>query len=537
MAKFNLLEEPWIRVLTPEQVVREVSLTDALVNAHCYAGLAGELPTQDIAILRFLLAILYAVFSRVDADGEESPLESEDDALDRWAELWETGKFPKEPVAEYLNQWRERFWLFHPERPFYQVPEAAEGTEYASSKLNGTLSESANKVRLFPVRLGRDKQNLTFGEAARWLIYVNGFDDTALKQPTESKKKYGKLPSPGAGWLGQLGLIVAEGDNLFETLMLNLVFLKDGEEMWQSYCPVWELQKPRNKERVEITVPNDPAALLTLQSRRLILEAENGVVTGYRLLGGDFFSKANAFAEQMTVWKPIYEKKEITGFQPKRHNSAKRIWREFSAIAETDAQSRRPGVVSWIVALKDAEDAPLDRKRMIKFKIAAVQYGDKDSGVNNVFSDSLTFHASLLKEMAKPLRELVEKEITLCDEIARKVGSFASDLEIASGGDGKAGRENGAERYYDRIDQPFRAWLAGLNPEAEDVARENALDEWRKTAFRIARQVGEELVEQAGEAAFVGRDVAIDKAKNKKRHYSAPEAYNWFSYALRELDG
>ena len=116
--KFNLLDEPWIRTLTPEQTVREVSLTDALVNAHRYVGLAGELPTQDIAILRLLLAVLYAVFSRVDADGDEYPLESEDDALDRWAELWETGKFPKEPVAEYLSQWRERFWLFHPERPF-----------------------------------------------------------------------------------------------------------------------------------------------------------------------------------------------------------------------------------------------------------------------------------------------------------------------------------------------------------------------------------------------------------------------------------
>lgn len=529
---FNLLDEPWVRVLTPEQIVREVSLTDALVNAHCYVGMAGELPTQDIAILRLLLAVLYAVFSRMGAGGEESPLESEDDALDRWTELWETGKFPKEPVAEYLNQWRERFWLFHPERPFYQVPEAAAGTEYASSKLNGTLSESANKVRLFPVRLGREKQNLTFGEAARWLIYVNGFDDTS------SKPKGKGLPSPGVGWLGKLGLIVAEGDNLFETLMLNLVFLKDGGEMWESYCPVWELQTPRNKERVEITAPNDPAALLTLQSRRLMLEAKNGVVTGYRLLGGDFFSKANAFAEQMTVWKPIYEKKEITGFQPRRHDSTKRIWREFSAIAETDTQSHRPGVVSWIAALKDAEDAPLDRKQMIKFKIAAVQYGDKDFFVNNVFSDALTLHASLLKNMAKPLRERVEAEIELCGEIANKVGNLASDLEIASGGDGKAGRENGVERYYDRIDQPFREWLAGLNPKAEDVARENALDEWRETAFRIARQVGEELVEQTGEAAFVGREIhkTIGK-KDVTYHYSAPEAYNRFASALRKLDG
>ena len=94
------------------------------------------------------------------------------------------------------------------------------------------------------------------------------------------------------------------------------------------------------------------------------------------------------------------------------------------------------------------------------------------------------------------------------------------------------------ERYYDRIDQPFRMWLAELDPEADKVARENKLSEWRKTAFQIAYQVGEELSEQAGESAFVGRDVhkTIGK-KDVTYHYSAPEAYNRFVSALRKLDG
>ena len=32
--EFNLLEEPWIRVIQPDCSVKEVSLTDALVNAR-----------------------------------------------------------------------------------------------------------------------------------------------------------------------------------------------------------------------------------------------------------------------------------------------------------------------------------------------------------------------------------------------------------------------------------------------------------------------------------------------------------------------
>ena len=43
---FNLLEEPWIRVLRPDCSVEEVSLTDALLRAQDYADLAGELPCR-----------------------------------------------------------------------------------------------------------------------------------------------------------------------------------------------------------------------------------------------------------------------------------------------------------------------------------------------------------------------------------------------------------------------------------------------------------------------------------------------------------
>lgn len=87
--EFNLLEEPWIRVRRPDCTVEEVSLTDALLRSHEYADLAGELPTQDVAVLRLLLAVLQTVFYRVDLEGRDAPLQEEDDALERWGLLWE----------------------------------------------------------------------------------------------------------------------------------------------------------------------------------------------------------------------------------------------------------------------------------------------------------------------------------------------------------------------------------------------------------------------------------------------------------------
>ena len=61
--EFNLLTEPWIRVRLRDNTVREVSLPEALVSAQAYVDLAGEMPTQNAAGLRLLLAVLFTVFS------------------------------------------------------------------------------------------------------------------------------------------------------------------------------------------------------------------------------------------------------------------------------------------------------------------------------------------------------------------------------------------------------------------------------------------------------------------------------------------
>ena len=89
--EYNLLEERWVRVRGQDYTVQEVSLPDALLHAHEYRDLAGELPTQDAAMLRLLLAVLHTVFSRVDMNGESAPFEETDDALVRW------GIFRKRP--------------------------------------------------------------------------------------------------------------------------------------------------------------------------------------------------------------------------------------------------------------------------------------------------------------------------------------------------------------------------------------------------------------------------------------------------------
>ena len=543
--EFNLLDEPWIRVIQPDCSVKEVSLTDVLVNAHTYCDLRGELATQDIAVLRLLLAVLHTVFERVDADGNPSPLKCGDDygedPLDRWEALWTLGHFPAEPIQTYLNGQHEKFWLFHPERPFWQIPDAAKGTLYGAKKLNGTISESENKIRLFSMLSGGEKDELSYSEAARWLLYVNAYDDTSAKASKEYKKqkKDEEKDSPGVGWLGKLGLISAVGNNLFETLMLNLTLLRDSLNNWsEKNCPCWEMPKVRCEERKKINIPNNAAQLLTLQSRRLTLHRANGKVTGYSLLGGDFFPKEEAFAEQMTVWVPVSEEKQHRGekVRPQRHDAAKQFWREFPAVFADQEGGRKPGIVEWICNLREAKI--LNQNDLIRFRIASVQYGDKDFFVQDTFADDLSLHVDLLTELGEVWRGKIAEEVQKNEKLAAYAGYLANDLTQAAGGSGddllKDERMQAASQLYYRFDRPFRAWISSIKPGMDKKA---GCQLWEQQARDITLAYGRELVSAAGSAAFIGRTVTKkDKSgKEEKIHFSAPEAYNRFCAQVCKL--
>lgn len=534
--EFNLLDEKWILVRKSDCTVDELSLTDALLKSHEYVELAGELPTQNVSILRLMLAVLHTVFSRYSPQGEPSPLYDSDDAADLWKELWNAGRLPEKPIRDYLASVHDRFWLFHPERPFYQTEAAKIGTEYTASKLNGAVSESGNKIRLFCGCTGVQKSELSYSEAARWLLYVNNYDDTS------SKPKGKNLPSPGAGWLGKLGLITIRGNNLFETLVYNLILLnhkRNFSEVWGPECPAWEPDVPNTAERAEIPMPDNLSELYTLQSRRLWLNRDdNEKVIGYNLLGGDFFEKVDAFIEPMTVWSKV-KGNERAGekFQPRRHDSSVQMWREFSYAFETAAGSHIPGVVLWTKYIKQM--LPESRK-LISFSIASVQYGDKDFFVNDVFSDSLTFHTDLLTEIGEHWRAKITDEIKKCDESAAALRFLAKDIELAAGSAEdtvlkRAVVERAREQYYYEIDLPFRNWLERIDPNWEIVSEqeEQALREWHETAKRIALRIGQELVESAGTAAIVGR--AVKDKNDKERYYSAPDAYRYFKVKLNEI--
>lgn len=481
--EFNLLDEPWIRVMDSDCQIKEVSLEDALLNAHEYKALKGEMPTQDIVILRLMLAVVHTVFSRVDIYGDESELEDADDAVDMWKSLWNNKKLPEKPVKEYLEKWHDRFWLFHPERPFGQMAGLTYGTEYGAPKLNGEISESGNKTRIFSAYSGEQKSRLTYAQAARWLLTLNSFDDSAIKPSKEGKEKAGsKLPPSGVGWLGKLGLVYLNGSNLFETIMLNLVLINN-DNIECDEQPMWEIDNPVKEERREIPYPTNLAQLYTLQSRHIMLNRCGDKIKGYIAIGGDFFTDKNAFIEPMTIW----EIKKADYF-PKKHSALEQIWREFSTIYNNSNGNHVPGVIKWFKFISTKVKLP-----MMRTTVLSVDYDKKNCSIQNVFGDSLEMNSQILTDIGRAYREEIKFEISRCEELADKISRLAGNLYLSSGGTSgskaspdktyRSTRANAKSQLYYRLDLPFRSWLSSLDPESDN--KQEKFEQWQDTAKKI----------------------------------------------------
>lgn len=516
--EFHLCREPWIYVIDKNYDLRKVNLEEALIHSHQYRGLAGETETQNIAILRLLLAVLHTIFSRRNETGEQKPIDSAKEARRRWKAIWDMGTFPENLIKDYFVDWDDRFWLFDTTYPFYQVP-GIEGTSNPAKKMNGAIVESSNKIQLFSMRSGRKKEELSYDEAARWLVYLQAFDDTAAKKP-----------SPKLCLTGSIGIVAIKGDTFFDTLMLNLTLLKDGKELWGEARPAWEREKPFTEKLKEIPIPDNQPELLTLQCRRVILHRKNNAVVGYTEAAGEYIERESAFSEQMTFWTTRKKGKELEAIYPKTHSKTRQLWRDFSVLLGSSG-IKSPGVIDWVTMLQNKKT--FSKEQFFTFKIVGIEYGSMTCGVVDEFSDSLEMHASLLDDLGVKWQRNIAEEVERCDKLAGLVGILGQNLEKAVGGDGISGNERAKEQAYYRLDVPFRQWLLYVDPEEDLDKQDQHLMKWRDISLSIIRNLGYELVEQAGNAAIVGRVVKEkEKSKEYDRHYSAPEALNYFLYEL-----
>jgi len=522
---YNLLHEKWLLATDLQGVKRSFSLLEIFEKAHQMRRLAGELPTQDVAILRLLLAVLHTVFFRFSPDGEPDELDCQEEAIQRWREVWEAGKFPYRLIENYLLSYEDRFFLFHDKYPFMQVKSGtgywtSEGKKIAASVkdmnyFNGEIAESENKKNVF---ISRERvSELACDESARWLIHLNSFDLSPAGRPPQNEVK---ITGYKSAWLSNLGLVYVEGDTLFSTLMLNLVLGPEDVDDFIDGKPIWEEDKDIGGtilENINVPVPKTLNTLYTMRFRYVELVPSEDMMAVTKALiwsGCKFDEGQNLTIEPMTVWF-----KTENGLKPKPHSADQRIWQDIpSIIAKYQDETERPGVLNWI---NDLMNAGVSIGR-IKLKTTGCET-KQNSAIKDVFSDGFAIHSLLIAKAEEGgwlLR--IRDEVKAIEKMAEEIGNLSKELRIAKG-ERSEGQKLEAkkvlkskEQAYSLLDIPFRQWLESIDPESDDV--DKRCGEWRETAKRILLELAEELIEQAGPQALVGRQRDKEWFTSAKAH-------------------
>jgi hypothetical protein len=586
ISRFNLLDEPWIRVITDYKGnMKEVSLVEFFRNAHTYKNFAGDMLIQDFAVMRFLLAIIHTVFSRFDASGNEykyikldenyKPLnpeekideDDEDDYVEAleetWKSIWRKKQF-SEIIIKYLEKWRDRFYLFDSEYPFYQVTKSdispekivslgrpnSNPTKIFGKTLNRLISESGNKIKLFSPNIEEYKDFLTEAEIARWLITYQGYIGMSDKAVFE-KEKY----TASKGWLYDIGGIEIEGENVFETLMLNCVLIHP-KEVYRTFNqkPCWEYTSKELLEKyLYEKIPDNLAELYTNWGRAIYVNSEIDINAPFmcEVVKLPKFDNRNFFLEPMTIW--IYNdnkapKKEIRNtFTPRKHRENESIWRSFGLITLSYKTSNEkgkisasynPGIIQWIKNIY--EYINLENVFIKAISLKADSNPKSQMPTEELFDQLIISDDVLVNEnWIERINDTVEFTKEVIHSNYRK---FLTDVEYIRGlEEGEKGKKSKKskkgkkgnkgkisnkeiEKLYFEVDGNFKVWIQNIKVE-DDF--EETVKNWKEKLRKIVLLQADKIVKKARNRDYTGKE-------KDGKIFNIAIAYNNFKYFLNK---
>ena len=551
MPRYNLLDEKWIQVASKD-TVEKVSIKELFADAAKYKELAGDMKTQDFAVMRVMLAILHTVFSRFDSKGdpyeffevdeksflqigelEENDLEDYEDALyQTWIDIWNAKEFPK-VVYEYLEKWRERFFLYDDKYPFFQVTkeviekDATGGGEFYGKNINRLVSESNNKQAYFSPKDESYKEYIVDDELVRWLITLQGYIGTSDKKKVGSAKTYSK------GWLYDLGGVYLQGNNLFETLMLNFVIAhNENNNLLKTQKPCWEAETI--EKNIELYFHNgidNIASLYTAWCREIFIDPNRTKEDKFVCFIAKLpeIEHSDAFLEPMTVWKYNDTGEYKDKYRPRKHDANKSMWRNFGLLTGVGEGTRKPGVIEWLNKLCDiseSEELVFNKENITLCAVCMLDDGNATSWAPiDEVEDTLNLKERVLVDTGDN-GWIIRINKTITDtktSIDWALKIFIKDLlEIRNMEKSDVSRY--VEQFYFRIDLSFRNWIESIDIDNDKDTKEI---EWQNVLKEAMKEYVDELVSNAGLRDYKGIEISTG-VKN------IATIYNSFLYRLNQ---
>ncbi|MFF4648074.1 type I-E CRISPR-associated protein Cse1/CasA [Streptomyces sp. NPDC001389] len=435
--------------------------------------------------------------------------------MDAWQELSERRQ-PLAAVGPYLDRHCERFDLLHPSQPFMQVADLqTQKAEVAS--LNRIVADVPNGDPFFSMRRPGVLQ-LPFAEAARWLVHAHAFDTSGIKSGAvgDPRVKGGKGYPQGVGWAGNLGGVFAEGDDLKQTLLVNLVasdtyaLTVDKDDR-----PAWRREQCGPDVQSDLAArPTGPRDLYTWQSRRVRLHHDGQAVRGVVLSYGDPLPVPNAHTrEPMSGWRRSIPQEKKLGlpqvYMPRQHDPARSAWRSLGALLSSQTEEQtvqhgdpakylRAGVLKWIAEL--THEKLLPRELLIRPRLISAVYGTQQSVIDEVVDDGFAMPVLLLHEHNPTYAREAIGAVEDSTKAVNAMGDLAGDLAKTAGRPAEAPSDTARDLGFGLLDGPYRQWLAALG-NAEDPAA--ARDAWRRMAYRILRNAADTILADANESGWL----------------------------------
>ncbi|AUH69600.1 MULTISPECIES: type I-E CRISPR-associated protein Cse1/CasA [Gordonia] len=511
---FNLVDEPWIRVRLCDGRSDTVSLRALFHRCTEIRRIAGELPTQDFAILRIALAVMYRTL------GTDEEIH----------DVWTSGSLPLDRIDEYLDQWHDRFDLFHPTQPFMQVA-GLRSTSGDTKPLGILIPDSPGDDSLFTMR--RDVASLPFAEAARWLVHCQAYDFDGIKTGAadDPRTKGGRGYPIGIGWAGWLGGLYLEGRDLRETLLHNWV--PDNDHLQRDRA-LWELEPLTPEPRPASAIgPFGPAGLFTWPIRHIRLFADGDQVTRVLICVGDPIAKAFQYGiEPMTSWRysdpqTKKEKSQTPLYMPRAHSQERSLWRGLTALLPSPRpQQDKNGVVlahpSTIVARLGERvsigDIP---NSLVDVVSVGVEYGAQMSSYSEIFTDSLVVYPAIADPEGSSYACVIDA-VKRADDAVSALARLAGDLAVADGGEPAGAASAARSAAYAALDPRFRDWIRFVDNDRDS-------EELSQAWYGLARDALSDLADQLLDSA-TPRSRAVRTVDG--RQVSAGTSANWFRYNL-----
>lgn len=463
MTSFDLLTEPWIPVVGIYGETRFVGLEDAFLRAHTIRRVNGEAPTMTAALHRLLLAVFHRAYGPPNEAG--------------WGELWAAEKLPTDPLRAYLDRYRHRFDLFHPQLPFMQCADLASLTHATAAKLV-PYRAVGNNVTLFDHTTSADQVMLSPQEAARWLVTLHAFDPGGTKTPYEKDKSSERAP---CNWFG---VVLVEGMTLKETLLLNaLVYEPDHEKPAMTTsddAPVWE-EPAGPSPRPDKRTVRGWTDLLTWPSRRVLLsntqDGTSTMVDGVVVTPGTRLDAQLSDEEKMAAFRrPTDAKGRFKRDAPMlgvRLRPLRGVWRHSVELLLTDVweegrNRQRPPALDQVDELAGNQYIPMDA--VYTLRVFGQHLDPKATVIETWLEEEVPAPVPLIRARDERLGALIGCAIALADEVGSALRAFQADYR-------REFRDNKApeidQAYWPRLSRPFATFLIEVG-DARNAGRSEA---------------------------------------------------------------